>query len=201
MVDNRDEYTHRTQDLTRRAFLGGTAATAAAAILAACGSSSSATDTPAAKPSAAASPAAGAASPAATTASGSAAAATKPATTTGAAGTSAPAAAGAASPAATTAAAAGTPKKGGILKVGLQGDPVALDPHSTSLTATNHIVEHIYGRLVTIDATLSPKPDLAESWEISPDGLVYTFKLRQGVKFHNGQPLVAGDVKYSYERV
>jgi len=191
---------HRTRDLTRRTFLGGTAAAAATAILAACGSST-ATETPAPKASAAASPASGAASPAATAAAGSAAAATKPAATTGAAGTTAPAATGAASPAATTAAAAGAPKKGGILKVGLQGDPVALDPHSTSLTATNHIVEHIYGRLVTIDATLSPKPDLAESWEILPDGLVYTFKLRQGVKFHNGQPLVAGDVKYSLERV
>ncbi len=185
-------------DLTRRAFLGGTAAAAATAILAACGSSSSATDTAAPKASAAASPAASGASPAATTAaSGSAAAATKPA----AASTSAPAATGGAAPAPTTAAVAGNAKKGGVLKVGVQGDPVALDPHSTSLTATNHIVEHIYGRLVTIDATLSPKPDLAESWEIAPDGLVYTFKLRKGVKFHNGQTLVAGDVKYSYERV
>ncbi len=185
-------------DLTRRAFLGGTAAAAATAILAACGSSSSATDTAAPKASPAASPAASGASPAATTAaSGSAAAATKPA----AASTSAPAATGGAAPAPTTAAAAGNAKKGGVLKVGVQGDPVALDPHSTSLTATNHIVEHIYGRLVTIDATLSPKPDLAESWEIAPDGLVYTFKLRKGVKFHNGQTLVAGDVKYSYERV
>ncbi len=193
---NRD--TRDPHDLTRRAFLGGTAAAAATAILAACGSSGGATDTPAPKASLAASPAASGASPAATTAaSGSAAAATKPA----AASTSAPAATGGAAPAPTTAAAAGNAKKGGVLKVGVQGDPVALDPHSTSLTATNHIVEHIYGRLVTIDATLSPKPDLAESWEIAPDGLVYTFKLRKGVKFHNGQTLVAGDVKYSYERV
>lgn len=193
---NRD--TRDPHDLTRRDFLGGTAAAAATAILAACGSSGGATDTPPPKASLAASPAASGASPAATTAaSGSAAAATKPA----AASTSAPAATGSAVPAPTTAAAAGNAKKGGVLKVGVQGDPVALDPHSTSLTATNHIVEHIYGRLVTIDATLSPKPDLAESWEIAPDGLVYTFKLRKGVKFHNGQTLVAGDVKYSYERV
>jgi len=202
MANNRDEHKHKYQnrDLTRRTFLGGTAAAATTAILAACGSNSTATTTPAPKASAAASSAAGAASPAAaaTTAPTKAAAAT-----TGTSPTTAPATSStsAASPAATTAAAAGTPKKGGILKMGLQGDPVALDPHSTSLTATNHIVEHIYGRLVTIDATLSPKPDLAESWTISPDGMVYTFKLRQGVKFHNGQPFVAGDVKYSYERV
>jgi peptide/nickel transport system substrate-binding protein len=190
-------------DLTRRAFLGGTAAAAAMAILAACGSSSAATDTPApTKAPAAASPAASGASPAAAATTAPTAAAAQPAATTAAASVSAPAATtGAAAPAPTTAAAAGTPKKGGILKMGMQADPVALDPHSTSLTATNHVVELIYGRLVTIDATLSPQPDLAQSWDISSDGMVYTFKLRQGVKFHNGQPLVAGDVKYSYERV
>ncbi|MDQ6834309.1 MAG: ABC transporter substrate-binding protein, partial [Chloroflexota bacterium] len=201
MANNRDEHKHKHQnrDLTRRTFLGGTAAAATTAILAACGSDSTATTTPAPKASAAASPAADAASPAAATTAPTKAAAA----TTGTSPTTVPATSStsAASPAATTAAAAGTPKKGGILKMGLQGDPVALDPHSTSLTATNHIVEHIYGRLVTIDATLSPKPDLAESWTISPDGMVYTFKLRQGVKFHNGQSFVAGDVKYSYERV
>lgn len=189
-------------DLTRRAFLGGTAATAAAAILAACGSSSSPTATTAATTAATKAPAAASPSVAsAATTAPTAAAASAPATT-GQATTSAPATTtSAATVAPTAAAAAGTAKKGGVLKVGVQGDPVAIDPHSTSLTATNHIVEHIYGRLVTIDATLSPKPDLAESWDISADGLVYTFKLRQGVKFHNGQPLVAGDVKYSYERV
>ena len=200
MADNRDEHEHRNRDLTRRTFLGGTAAAATTAILAACGSSSTATTTPAPKASAAASPAAGAASPAAaaTTAPTTAAAAT-----TGTSPTTVPASSstGAASPAATTAAAAGTPKKGGILKMGLQGDPVALEPHGTSLTATNHVIDHIYGRLVTIDASLSPQPDLAESWDISPDGMIYTFKLRKGVKFHNGQPFVAGDVKYSFERI
>ena len=192
-------------DLTRRTFLGGTAAAAATAILAACGSSTPATTTPAptkaaAAASPAASPAAGAASPAATTAASSAAAATKPATT-GTSPTTAPAATTGASPATQASGQAANVKKGGILKMGIQGDPVALDPHKTSLTATNHVTDLIYSRLVTIDATLSPKPDLAESWEISPDGLLYTFKLRKGVKFHNGQPFVAGDVKYSYERV
>ena len=164
MADRHDE--RGTSDLTRRAFLGGTAAAAATAILAACGSSSAATSTPAptkapaaAASPAAASPAASGASPAAAATVAPTAAAAQPAATTAAASASAPAATtGAAAPAPTTAAAAGgTPKKGGILKVGLQADPVALDPHSTSLTATNHIIEHIYGRLVTIDATLSPQ--------------------------------------------
>jgi len=200
-----------TRSLGRRAFLGGSAAAAATAILAACGSDVATTPTTgapvatattgaSAAPSAAAGSAAAVASRPATAAMTPAAAI--PAATTGAAAAPLGAATAQASVAvSTTAAASGAVKKGGSLKIGLQADPVALDPHSTSLTATNHIVEHIYGRLVTIDAALTPKPDVAESWDISPDGLVYTFKLRKGVKFHSGRPLVAADVKYSYERV
>src|SRR5712691_581635 len=43
-------------------------------------------------------------------------------------------------------------------------------------------------------------PSLAESWSTSPDGLVYEFVLRKGVKFHNGEPVTADDVKFSFER-
>src|ERR687888_1280531 len=56
------------------------------------------------------------------------------------------------------------------------------------------------------DALVKPMPDksmapsLAESWSVSPDGLVYEFVLRQGVKFHNGEPVTADDVKFSFER-
>src|SRR5919197_1117006 len=56
------------------------------------------------------------------------------------------------------------------------------------------------------DALVKPMPDksmapsLAESWSVSPDGLVYEFVLRQGVKFHNGEPVTADDVKFSVER-
>src|SRR5712691_2300158 len=56
------------------------------------------------------------------------------------------------------------------------------------------------------DALVKPMPDksmapsLAESWSVSPDGLVYEFMLRQGVRFHNGEPVTADDVKFSFER-
>lgn len=56
------------------------------------------------------------------------------------------------------------------------------------------------------DALLKPMPDhpmapsLATSWQESPDGLTYDFALRQGVKFHNGDPFTAEDVKFSFER-
>lgn len=49
--------------------------------------------------------------------------------------------------------------------------------------------------------TLKPEPNLAKSWQISPDGKVYQFELRQGIKFHNGREVTAADVKYSWERI
>lgn len=92
-------------------------------------------------------------------------------------------------------------KTGGVLKVGLQADPAELDPHKTSLTAAWHVIEHVYNGLVATNPALEPIPSLAEHWEISDDGTVYTFHLRQGVMFHNGREMVADDVKYSYERI
>jgi peptide/nickel transport system substrate-binding protein len=93
------------------------------------------------------------------------------------------------------------PKTGGTLKVGLSADPAELDPHKTSLTAAWHVIEHVYDNLVDANENLEPIPGLAETWEISDDGLTYTFNLRQGVTFHNGREFVADDVKYSFERI
>jgi len=59
----------------------------------------------------------------------------------------------------------------------------------------------MYSYLVQADNDLRIQPDLAEKWEISPDGKTYTFTLRKGVKFHNGRELVSDDVKYSIERI
>jgi peptide/nickel transport system substrate-binding protein len=104
-------------------------------------------------------------------------------------------------PAPTAAPAAGQPKRGGILKVGLQADPTSLDPQKTSLTALFHVTEQIYSLLVQLNPDLTVRPDLAEKWDISPDGKTYTFSLRKGVKFHSGRALVAADVKYTFERL
>src|SRR5215213_11331965 len=96
----------------------------------------------------------------------------------------------------------GTPTPGGILKVGLQADPTGLDPHKQSLTAIWHVIEHIYNgltRITTPDLTI--EPSLAEGWEISDDGLSYMFVLRDGVTFHDGTPLKASDVKFTFERL
>jgi peptide/nickel transport system substrate-binding protein len=96
----------------------------------------------------------------------------------------------------------GTPTQGGILKVGLQADPTALDPHKQSLTAIWHVIEHIYNGLTRITKPdLTIEPGLAEGWEISEDGTSYMFVLREGVTFHDGTPLKASDVKFTFERL
>src|SRR5215217_3312196 len=96
----------------------------------------------------------------------------------------------------------GTPTPGGILKVGLQADPTALDPHKQSLTAIWHVIEHIYNGLTRITTPeLTIEPALAEGWEISEDGTSYMFVLREGVTFHDGTPLKASDVKFTFERL
>jgi peptide/nickel transport system substrate-binding protein len=94
-----------------------------------------------------------------------------------------------------------TPKPGGVLKVGMQSDPGGLDAVLLSATALWHVVEHIYNRLTVIKPDLSVAPELAETIDISEDGLTYTFKLHSGVKFHNGRDLVADDVVYSFKRL
>ncbi|MGI8476891.1 MAG: ABC transporter substrate-binding protein, partial [Thermomicrobiales bacterium] len=92
-------------------------------------------------------------------------------------------------------------KMGGVLKMGMQADPTGLDAQKQSLTALWHTVEHIYNRLTGVNPDLTIKPELAASWTISPDGVTYTFKLVPGVKFHDGTPLKASDVKFSFERL
>ena len=59
----------------------------------------------------------------------------------------------------------------------------------------------MYSQLVRLDENMTPNPELAESWEISKDSLTWTFKLRQGVKFHDGQELTSADVKYTFDRL
>jgi len=78
--------------------------------------------------------------------------------------------------------------------------PITLDP-AISADATSHTyVMQIFSGLVRLDHELNVMPDIAESWEKSPDGKTYNFYLRQGVKFHNGGEVKAADFKYSWER-
>ena len=78
--------------------------------------------------------------------------------------------------------------------------PLTLDPAISSEMTSHQYVMQLYSGLVKFDADLKPVPDIAEGWEVSADGRTYTFHLRHDVKFHNGRPLKATDIKYSLER-
>ena len=80
-------------------------------------------------------------------------------------------------------------------------DPPTLDPHLTTDATSAQIIVEVFGGLVTIDKELNVVPDLAESWDISQDGTVYTFRLRPDATFHDGKPVTSEDVRWSLERV
>jgi peptide/nickel transport system substrate-binding protein len=86
------------------------------------------------------------------------------------------------------------------LNIAFTAQPPTLDTHMTVSQASLVVAKNIFEQLYTLNADYVPTPDLAESLEISPDGLVYTFKIRQGVKFHNGKELTADDVVASMNR-
>ena len=93
----------------------------------------------------------------------------------------------------------GEPLDGGRF-VRLFVDPPTLDPHLTTDATSAQIIVEVFGGLVTIDSELNVVADLAESWDISPDGRVYTFRIRPDATFHNGKQVTAEDVRWSLER-
>src|SRR2546430_13349801 len=101
---------------------------------------------------------------------------------------------------ASSVAAAETPKRGGVLRVGNLGEPPALDAHWTTASITETLTNHVYEGLYSLDASNRPTAMLAESNTVSKDGLTYTFKLRQGIKFHNGKEMTSEDVVPSLAR-
>ncbi|HIM36435.1 MAG TPA: hypothetical protein EYM38_00195, partial [Dehalococcoidia bacterium] len=79
-------------------------------------------------------------------------------------------------------------------------DPPTLDPHLTTDATSAQIIIEVFGGLVTIDRDLNIVPDLAEDWDVSDDGRVYTFHIRPDATFHDGKPVTAEDVRWSLER-
>ncbi len=89
---------------------------------------------------------------------------------------------------------------GGTVVVGIQQDIDGLDPHKVTAAGTKEILFNIFEGLVKCDSTGDLIGAVATDYTLSDDGLVYTFNLRPGVKFHNGNEVTAEDVKYSLER-
>ena len=94
-----------------------------------------------------------------------------------------------------------TPRSGGTLTMGSLVEPPGLDPFHQAADARIRVTVLMYQGLFYEAANGDAMPLLAESYELSPDKLVYTIKLRQGVKFHTGQPMTAKDVAYSYNYI
>ncbi|GIW20341.1 MAG: ABC transporter substrate-binding protein [Chloroflexota bacterium] len=96
----------------------------------------------------------------------------------------------------------GQPKAGGTLVVALPGDITRTDPALIDDSNSSYVMTQVMEGLVALKpgTTSEVVPALAESWTISPDGKTYTFKLRQGVKFHDGTDFNAEAVKFNYDR-
>lgn len=160
-----------SHQVSRRAFLSVFGASTGAVFLAACGGAA-APNVPTSAP-----------APAPTAASAS-----KPAATTPAAAAAQP-----------TTATAAQPRSGGTLQAAKLGDVANLDGHYWSPNGGLHVWLS-YDTLARYDQNLKPQPQLAESWDVSPDGKQITVKLRQGVTYHSGREFTSDDVVWNLQR-
>ena len=101
---------------------------------------------------------------------------------------------------ATTPGVSSGPRRGGQAVIYIN-HPDTLNPAISPVSTTIYNTPFFYSGLTRPADDYQPQPDLAESWTVSPDGKQFTFKLRSGVKFHDGQPLTADDVKFTWELI
>lgn len=96
-----------------------------------------------------------------------------------------------------------SPRRGGTLTYAVTAEAPTTDCHTTTTYAAVHVLAPHYSLLLKVDQDdfTKLKPDLAESWSVSPDGRTYTFKLRKGVTFHDGTPFSSRDVKATFDRL
>lgn len=93
-----------------------------------------------------------------------------------------------------------TVKAGGTLNVSLHQDPPKLDPTFSTAFVDRHVFQSLFDKLVDLDESGKIIPMLAEHWDVSADGKTYTFTLRKGVKFHDGNDFNAEAVKFNFDR-
>jgi len=96
--------------------------------------------------------------------------------------------------------AASQPKSGGTLRLGMTGDISTLDGHNTTPNQFDTSWS-VFDRLIGYDSKLQPQPELAESWDVSPDLKQIQLHLRKGVQWHSGREFTSDDVKYNMLRV
>jgi peptide/nickel transport system substrate-binding protein len=91
------------------------------------------------------------------------------------------------------------PSYGGNLRIAYYKEPESLNPLESRNTASTYLETLIFSSLVKYNADRKIKGDIAEEWTVSEDGLVWTLKLKKGITFHDGEPLTAADVIFTYE--
>ncbi|MFN3351637.1 ABC transporter substrate-binding protein [Pseudorhodoplanes sp.] len=103
----------------------------------------------------------------------------------------------------TSAALAETPKRGGVLRHVVEGEPANFDCHAAATSFALQVLAPHYSTLLKYDTNDYSKivGGLADSWTVSPDRLTYTFKLKPGVKFHDGSELTSADIKATFDRI
>ena len=94
-----------------------------------------------------------------------------------------------------------SPRYGGTYRKPLLNEPPTLDPALTTDVYASAIIQQLFDGLVQFDAQLNVVPSIAKSWQASYDGLMWTFHLRPGVKFHHGRDVKAEDFVYSFTRI
>ena len=89
----------------------------------------------------------------------------------------------------------------GVLRFSLAGEVSLINPILSTDTSSSAVEGAIFSGLVKVNDKLEMVSDLAEKWEVSPDGKVWTFHLRKGVKWHDGTPFTADDVKFTFDSI
>src|SRR4029079_4469901 len=92
-------------------------------------------------------------------------------------------------------------KKGGTLVMVVQPEPPTLASYANTSGPIGQVEPKVYAGLVEYDFKMNPLPGLAKSWTVAPGGKSVTFKLQEGVKFHDGKPFTSADVQYTVMEV
>jgi len=93
------------------------------------------------------------------------------------------------------------PQQGGTFIIGLEGEPGSMVAHLATDTAALMVASNIMNGLIGLDFDFQPTPDLAESWEISEDGTTYTFDIVEDARWHDGEPVTAHDIAFTFNEV
>jgi ABC-type transport system substrate-binding protein len=95
----------------------------------------------------------------------------------------------------------GTGATGGTIRIGVNEDIATLDPHKVVNGSSEGLLSMVFQSLLSLDAQTDYVPGIADTYEVSEDLLTYTFHIRDGAAFHNGDPVTAEDVKWNFDRI